>query len=62
MYSISIYFGNLLCQALEKNDREESALESALMFTVNEVAVSCEPQKLKQETRPHNENCYNSSM
>lgn len=57
VFSEYILWKSSLCQALEKNYREESAL----MFVINKVTVSYEPQKLKQETRPHNENCYNSS-
>lgn len=57
MYSISIYFGNL-SHYKHWNYRGESAL----LFAVNKVTVSCESQILMQETVPHNENCYSPDM
>lgn len=36
--------------------------ESALLLAVKKGTVSCELQKLKQETMPHDVNCYNPGV
>ena len=56
MYLISIYFGNL------PHYKHCNYRESALLFAINKVTVSCESQILMQETMPYNENCYSPDM